>query len=525
MNRGKVAVALALLGGLGWGCSSEAPELADALREDDADAEEIAESRGALADEGARREPSTLQSARVTATLPRYDDAPRTPDADDPAIWVPRRGEPLILGTLKDAGLAVYDLAGNTVQVVSPPRRPALASTDPPAPGAQPEAGTGACEDSASGETFGRFNNVDIAYDVELRTGSATSRVDVAVVSDRGCDRLRFYALEAGRPGGPLRDITADDAPRVFPRRFVRSWRLAGPAAAVTEANPLDDQNTAYGLAVARRHGALHVFATQRSRAVVGEVIVEATADGHLTYRPARELRFPETFPLRGARGERVRWTPCREEADEEPQLEGLVYDAEAEMLYAGQEVVGLYAVRLPATAPRVVRVPPRALVEPVKSFGAEYWAVPDGDEYRCEREAPEGAPEGTLHQAGAPGVQGRFIEADLEGLALHEGRRGRTLVASSQGDDTFHAFRVGRGAPRYLGAFRVEGVGETDGHAVSAANLGGPFRGGLLVVQNGKAPAPPSEEPIAGYPYDGATRFELIPWAAVGDALPATRE
>jgi hypothetical protein len=61
--------------------------------------------------------------ARVdTVPLPGYDDAPRTPSADDPAIWVNRRdpSKSLVLGTLKDAGLQVYDLAGRVVQTVLP---------------------------------------------------------------------------------------------------------------------------------------------------------------------------------------------------------------------------------------------------------------------------------------------------------------------------------------------------------------------------------------------------------------------
>ncbi len=43
-----------------------------------------------------------------------YDDAPATVDADDPAIWVHRQrpADSLVIATLKDAGLVVYDLRG-----------------------------------------------------------------------------------------------------------------------------------------------------------------------------------------------------------------------------------------------------------------------------------------------------------------------------------------------------------------------------------------------------------------------------
>ena len=70
--------------------------------------------------------------------------------------------------------------------------------------------------DSQSGETFGRFNNVDILYGVRLGPSPHSPRVDVAVVSDRGCDRVRFYKIDLTGPGGPLLDITAAGVPRVF---------------------------------------------------------------------------------------------------------------------------------------------------------------------------------------------------------------------------------------------------------------------------------------------------------------------
>jgi phytase-like protein len=47
-----------------------------------------------------------------TAPLFSYEDAPATPDADDPAIWLNRHNprKSLVIGTAKDAGLLVYDL-------------------------------------------------------------------------------------------------------------------------------------------------------------------------------------------------------------------------------------------------------------------------------------------------------------------------------------------------------------------------------------------------------------------------------
>ena len=107
----------------------------------------------------------SVTAAVRTQPLPNYDEAPRTPDADDPAIWLDGDGEGLVITTLKDGGLAVYDLAGQLVQALSPYHRPAIAAEDPPATGIQPEDGTEPCPESESGERYGRYNNVDVQYD------------------------------------------------------------------------------------------------------------------------------------------------------------------------------------------------------------------------------------------------------------------------------------------------------------------------------------------------------------------------
>ena len=101
----------------------------------------------------------------------QYEDAPRTPDADDPAIWLGGDEGGFVIGVLKDAGLQVYDLAGQVVQDDQTlPNRPAIAAEDPPAPGpVPPDPGTGPCPESEEGDTFGRFNNVDVQYDFRLR--------------------------------------------------------------------------------------------------------------------------------------------------------------------------------------------------------------------------------------------------------------------------------------------------------------------------------------------------------------------
>jgi hypothetical protein len=72
-------------------------------------------------------------SVGVTAPLFNYEEAPATPDADDPAIWVnrinPRRS--LVIGTAKDAGLLVHDMEGRLVQALLPPNAPHVSPADP----------------------------------------------------------------------------------------------------------------------------------------------------------------------------------------------------------------------------------------------------------------------------------------------------------------------------------------------------------------------------------------------------------
>jgi hypothetical protein len=246
----------------------------------------------------------------ATPPLAQYEDAPRSPDADDPAIWVhpERDGEGLVVTALKDAGLAVYDLRGHLVQTILPPHRAPLATEEPPTIGAQPELGTTACPDSATGTTYSRFNNVDVYYGMVLRGESAP--VDIAVATDRGCDRLRIYRIDPERAGGPLFDITANGkaASRVFPKRYVQPWTLGGRSRARVEKNPVDDQSTAYGLTLyAPEDGALRAFVTQRSRATLAELELFDAGRGRVGYRHVREYRFPTVFSLRVRPGDALR--------------------------------------------------------------------------------------------------------------------------------------------------------------------------------------------------------------------------
>jgi 3-phytase len=413
----------------------------------------------------------------------------------------------------------VYDLSDRLVQAMFPPNAPQVLDIDPSTPGGL--AGPGIpCVDSASGETFGRYNNVDIAYDVRLGSRPGAARVDVAIVSDRGCDRVRFFKIDPSDPDGPLVDITSAGVPRVFPSRYEQPSALQ-PSGAVEGwiDNPVDDQNTVYGLTVVQGQ-APDVFVTERERGLVRQLKVEPAPNGTLSYRLVRTFLFDTSFDLEDENGTDYSWTPCREAALEEPQSEGLVVDSLNDTLYVAFETIGLYKVPRVSSLPDLVSVGKDKLIEPVKSFGQAYHATPDDDEFECEY-APEDPPApGDVVADGSDANVGHFLEADLEGLSIITSLPGQTLMlASSQGDSSFHFYLIAT-TPRHLGSFLVDGVGDTDGvHFVPAA-LGKPYPLGLLVVQNGEAPEPPSTDPINGYEFDGSTQFLYIDFRDALEAL-----
>ena len=157
-------------------------------------------------------------------------------------------------------------------------------------------------------------------------------------------------------------------------------------------------------------------------------------------------------------------------------------------------------------------------MIEPVRSFGQPYRATPDDDEFECEY---NGTPEpGDVVAVGSAANAGRFLEADLEGLSVIASVPGRILMlASSQGDSSFHFYEISQTGIRHHGAFFVEGVGDTDGVHYVPVPVGRQFPLGLLVVQNGEAPEPPDTGDVNGYEFDGATQFMYVNFA---DTLPA---
>jgi 3-phytase len=116
------------------------------------------EEQEALRTASALRTRNRIQAAAQTDPVRRYGDA-----ADDPAIFVPadQGASPLILGTDKREGLAVYDLDGRQRQMLP----------------------------------VGRLNNVDLLADVEL---GGMARV-IAAASNRSGNSIALFEITDGR--------------------------------------------------------------------------------------------------------------------------------------------------------------------------------------------------------------------------------------------------------------------------------------------------------------------------------------
>ncbi|MFJ8616616.1 phytase [Streptomyces clavifer] len=400
----------------------------------------------------------SLPAVGATAeTKALYDDeAGGNANADDPAIWRNDAdpGRSLVLATAKEGGLRVYGLDAALVQSVPAP--PAASEDDAP----------------------GRFNNVDLVTGLRTPAG----RTDVAVVSDRGNDRLRVYRIDPSGPGRPLKDVTDPAAAPVFSK----------------DQAEINDQRTAYGLAAwqDRRTGRSYTLVSRRNTTDLALLELRPTAAGTVGYEKVRTISLPSSFRLPNGGS----WTPCGEPG-ELPQVEGMVVDPATGTLYAGQEDVGIW--RVPAGLDgRPV------LVDKVREYG-----VPGTYDPETEECTP-----GT-----DPGFGGKRLTADVEGLTLFRESDGDGyLMASSQGDDTFALYdrEVSEGN-EYEGGFRItavtadlDGSEECDGAAVLNEPLGARYPNGLLVVQDGH------ETSAAG---DGegreATGFKFVDLGAVTEA------
>jgi len=370
----------------------------------------------------------------VSPTVQTPDRKPSgTIDADDAAVW--NKGNAataVILGTIKEGGLDVYKADGTVVQTI---------------------AGGG-----------GRFNNVDLVYDVTL--GGQTR--DLAVVTDRATDKLHIYAVN-GANATPVQDVTAASVPLLF-----------------GTTKPVKSK-TAYGVAVWRNPaGVAEVFATQENTTNLGKWVLTDAGGGKVSYQAAGSYSFPNTFTLPN----NTQWTPCFNPAhpDWQAHAEGMVVDPATGTLWADQELVGLWKLTTNLTSPQ--------LVHKLKRFGQTY-TVSNG---KC------------VINNNSTSYGDSYLPGDLEGIGLFTSGANGYLVMSNQNVSSFTVFN--RDGGTFRGTFKVgangaiDAVDKTDGVAITNANMGGAFASGMLITQDGK------DTP------EGGTDFKFTPWSSVASAM-----
>ncbi len=202
-------------------------------------------------------------------------------DADDPAIYVNSTDaeKSLILTTVKNAGLRVYDLSGNLLQEVNPGNI--------------------------------RYNNIDLQYGFKLGGES----IDIAVASDRNNDKLAIFKINPNNPGDYLEDITDSSIGTLF-----QDLPFDPPYSASTR--------SAYGLALYRSPvtNDYYVFANRRATGDVAQFKLIDQGNGKIGAERVREFTLPS--PTAAGRS---------------PQTEGTVVDQELGFLYIAQEDVGIW--------------------------------------------------------------------------------------------------------------------------------------------------------------------------------------
>ena len=387
-------------------------------------------------------------------------------DADDPAIWVhpDQRDASLVIGTLKEGGMDVYNLNGEQIQYIAPSFPSGVQSGEklnPP-----------------------RYNNVDIVYHFYRPQGM----VDIAVVSDRGSDQIRIFAIDKNYKGAstpPLTEITAPNQPLIFSK----------------DIGEVQLKKTAYGLATARpfKKGPVFTFVSRNNSTEIAQLILYPTLNGLISYRKINTYLLPETFRLPN----KSTWTPCTDEDGDKPHIEGMVFDQKSGHLFLAQEDVGIWKLDIGKHTGNP------ELVDKVRSYGIPYTRTWDDqeEEYICQ-----------LLEDQNPGYGGQFLHADVEGLTIFQGNKEKSfLLASSQGNSTFVIYSMDQfSEPK--GIFRIydpehpdKPVEHCDGAMVTHQNLGGEFREGLMVVQDGNDDQTNTEE---------RTNFKFISWKSIAEAL-----
>lgn len=398
----------------------------------------------------------------VLETGPEFDDEEGgNANADDPAIWIhpDDPDDSLVIGTLKDAGLAVFNLAGKQIQRIAAPAAPA--PDDAP----------------------GRFNNVDVLTDVEL----GGKEMDLAVVTDRGRDQLRVYSIDpkkaaAGR--NPLTDVTDPAAPFVFSK----------------DQAEVNTQATAYGISLFQDQDDRPMAMVSRELTTTLATVELVAKGGKVGYRVVRRADLPKTFELPDG----TTFTPCAEADDGDPFSEGIFVDAEEGVAYVAQELVGLW--RMDAD---LANFKPE-LIDRTKEFGVPATFNAETDE--CEPTGPDPGFGGKNLSADIEGTT-VFDAGDGTGYLLVSSQGNNTIaVYEREGDNAFlGSFQISSGQGD------VDSVEETDGMTVTNVPLGR-FKEGLLVLQDG-ANTPEVEGGEEGEPREN-TNFKFVSWGEVAKAF-----
>ncbi|MBN3895053.1 MAG: phytase [Nostoc sp. NOS(2021)] len=227
-------------------------------------------------------------AAPTVETRPDLFDDPALPtsqraDADDPAIYVnaTNAADSLVLTSVKNAGLRVYDLSGNLLQTVNP----------------------GGI----------RYNNIDLQYGFKLGNQS----IDIAVASDRGNDKLAIFKINPNpsTPGQYLENITDRNIGTIF-----QASPFEPPYSASTRSS--------YGVTLYRSPvtNDYYVFTSRRETGDIAQFKLIDKGNGKIGSELVREFTIP---------------SPTTE--GRSPQTEGMVVDQETGSLYIAQEDVGIW--------------------------------------------------------------------------------------------------------------------------------------------------------------------------------------
>ncbi|MDZ8094726.1 MAG: phytase [Nostoc sp. DedQUE05] len=236
----------------------------------------------------------TLDADLVPTAAPRVETRPdllddetlpvdQRADADDPAIYVnaTNSADSLVLTSVKNAGLRVYDLSGNLLQTVNP----------------------GGI----------RYNNIDLQYGFKLGNQS----VDIAVASDRQNDKLAIFKINPNptAAGQYLEDITDSNIGTIF-----QASPFEPPYSASTRSS--------YGVTLYRSPvtNDYYVFTSRRQTGDIAQFKLIDKGNGKIGAELVREFTIP---------------SPTAE--GRSPQTEGMVVDQETGFLYIAQEDVGIW--------------------------------------------------------------------------------------------------------------------------------------------------------------------------------------